>query len=407
MNEWADILVNNSVQCWGCPVFDRLFDVISQAAAAAYRPFATMCIVLFCVLMAFFILNAVWQNMKSGMSDPWYTKSVQPMLGAALFALTFLSMGVYVPRFVTTLTFEPAAEIALMYSQSVVQMNAADVDERVVYQPQPMSDTGFYRPQLRNTIIQLMKTTITQFQSYMKLGIAVMDKAFTWNALVGVGALLRHVLLFFAGLYLVYGFFKLFVNFCFYFADIIVAMTYFAFFFPLSLVLFAFRDSNAPQWMTGLGKTVGVGQFKKVINAIVALAAAVLTYAVVMMLIAKFFSAPGASAGDLLHQIMTGDVFAADLSDDNLNAIGIMGAVVLVYVVNFVSGLAPQVTKMVTDTFGVSSDTKMGDAVAASAMGITKSITDLAKKTIKTAVAGEGAPDKKDDKKDDKKSGGK
>ncbi|MBD5388997.1 hypothetical protein HDR63_01955 [bacterium] len=405
MNEWMNTLVGDAVQCWGCPVFDRLFGVISDAAAAAYRPFVTGCIVIFCVLFAFFVINAVWQNLKSNMSDPWLAKSVQPMIASALFALTFLSMGVYVPRFVTTITFEPVAEMAVLYSQSVIRMDNAAVDARVDYQPERMANTGFFRPQLRNTIIQLMKTTITQFQAYIKLGIAVMDRAFSWDALLGVGALIRHVIMFLMGLYLVYGFFKLFVRFCFYFADVIVAMTYFAFFFPLSLVLFAFRDSGAPKWMTGLGKTVGVDQFKKVINAIIGLASAVLTYAVSMMLIAKFFGGDNMSGTDLTYQIMSGDVFAGDLSDGNVAVTGLMGAVVLVYVVNFISGLAPQVTKMVTDTFGVAPETKIGDAVADSAMGLTKSLAGLAGRTVK-AIAN-GGEEKKDDAKDNKKADGK
>jgi hypothetical protein len=105
-----------------------------------------------------------------------------------LVALAFLSMGIVMPRFVTTITFEPVANIALIYTQSMLKTNPDTVNERITYQPMEMSDDGFYRPQLRDTIIMLMKTTITQFQSYMKLGIAVMDKAFSLDALYGIGA---------------------------------------------------------------------------------------------------------------------------------------------------------------------------------------------------------------------------
>ena len=218
MNGFMNSLVDSSVQCWGCPVFDRLFQVVSDAAGAVYGQFVIFCGILFCVLMAFYIINAVWQNMKSNISDPWYQKSLRPVLINSLVSLAFLSMGVVLPRFITSVTFEPVANIALVYTQNMLQMDTDTINEQVTYVPSEMSDDGFYRPQLRDTIIMLMKTTITQFQSYMKLGIAVMDRAFSLDALLGIGSLIKHIILFFIGLYLFYGFFKLFVRFCFYFA---------------------------------------------------------------------------------------------------------------------------------------------------------------------------------------------
>lgn len=396
MNNWMNSLVDSSVQCWGCPVFDRLFQIVSNAAGAVYKQFAIFCAILFCVIFAFFVLNAVWQNIKGGVKDPWYQKSIKPVFINSIVALTFLSMGVVLPRFVTTITFEPAAQIALTYTQSMLQTNNDTVNEKVTYQPMEMDDTGFYRPQLRDTIIMLMKTTITQFQSYMKLGIAVMDSAFTWNALLGVGALIKHIILFFIGLYLFYGFFKLFVRFCFYFADIIVAMTFFAFFFPLSLVLVSFKGAdNVPQWVSGLGKNLGTGQFKKLINAIIALAAAVLTYTVIMVIIAKFFSAPGQSAADLMQLITSGEVFATDLSDDNMANMTLMGAVVLIYVLNFIYGQIPKVTQMVLSAFDVGEEKQLSEQLANDAMRLTTVVLDGAKKIGATVISG----GKKDDKK--------
>lgn len=389
-------LVDSSVQCWGCPVFDRLFQIVSNAAGAVYKQFAIFCAILFCVIFAFFVLNAVWQNIKGGVKDPWYQKSIKPVFINSIVALTFLSMGVVLPRFVTTITFEPAAQIALTYTQSMLQTNNDTVNEKVTYQPMEMDDTGFYRPQLRDTIIMLMKTTITQFQSYMKLGVAVMDSAFTWNALLCVGALIKHIILFFVGLYLFYGFFKLFVRFCFYFADIIVAMTFFAFFFPLSLVLVSFKGAdNVPQWVSGLGKNLGTGQFKKLINAIIALAAAVLTYTVIMVIIAKFFSAPGQSAADLMQLITSGEVFATDLSDDNMANMTLMGAVVLIYVLNFIYGQIPKVTQMVLSAFDVGEEKQLSEQLANDAMRLTTVVLDGAKKIGATVISG----GKKDDKK--------
>lgn len=401
MNNWLNSLVDENVQCWGCPVFDRLFQIVSDAAAAVYDQFVFFCVVLFCVLFAFFVLNAVWANIKGGMTDPWYSKSIKPVIINSLFALTFLGMGVVLPRFITTVTFEPAAQVALVYTQTMLKTDDAAVNQKVTYQPMSMSDDGFFRPQLRDTIILLMKTTITQFQSYMKLGIAVMDHAFKWSALASIGALIKHILLFFIGMYLFWGFCKLFFRFCFYFADIIVAMTFFAFFFPLSLMLISFKGAqNVPAWISGLGKKYGADQFKTLINAIISLAAAVLTYTVIMVIIAKFFSAPGSSTTELMDLITSGQVFAADLSDDNLASMTIMGAIVLVYVLNFIYSQIPEVTSMVLSAFNVGTENKLSEQLADDAMKLTGAAFDTAKK-IGTIIINGG--DKKDDNKDTKK----
>lgn len=389
MNNWMNSLVDSSVQCWGCDVFDRMFQIVSVSAASVYKQFAIICAIIFCVLFAFFAINAVWQNIKGGVGDPWYKKSIRPVFINALVAMAFLSMGVMLPRAMTQITFEPTAQIALIYTQSMLQTNSDIVNAKVTYQPTKMDDNGFFRPQLRDTIILLMKTTITQFQSYMKLGIAMMDNAFSWRAILNIGTLIKHIVMFAIGLYLFYGFFKLFVRFCFYFADIIIAMTFFAFFFPLSLVMMSFRGaSDVPKWMSGIGAKLGTGQFKNLINAIIALAAAVLTYTVMMVVIAKFFSAPGASAAELMQNILSGDVFAGDLSDANVATLTITSSVVLVYVLNFIYSQIPKVTKMVLSAFDVDADHKLGDQLADDAMGVSKKIIDALATTGKTILAG-------------------
>ena len=394
MNNIVNPLIDASVQCWGCPIFDRLFQIVSNAAANVYQQFTIFCAILFCILFAFFVINAVWQNIKKNSDDPFYQKSIKQIFINSLIALTFLSMGIYLPRFITTITFEPAANIALIYTQSMLQTDNEVVNEKVTYQPTEISDNGFYRPQLRDTIIMLMKTTITQFQSYIKLGIAVMDKAFSIKALLGIGALLKHIMLFFIGLYLAYGFFKLFIRFCFYFADIIVAMTFFAFFFPLSLILVAFKGGDVPAWISSLGKKVGTNQFKTLINAIITLAAAVLTYTVIMVIIAKFFSAPGQSADEIMALITSGNIFSSDLSYDNIAGMTLVSCIILVYVLNFIYAQIPKVTSMVLDTFGVSEEKQLSEQLANDAMKLTTNVINTAKEIGKTIING-GKEEKK------------
>lgn len=406
MNRLVNSFVESTVQCWGCEVFDRLFQIVSNAAAAVYDKFVIFCAILFCVLFAFYLINAVWKNFKGGITDPLYQKSLKPLFINSLVSLTFLSMGVVLPRFITTITFEPVANITVIYTQSMLQTNPDEVNERVTYQPAKIEDGGFYRPQLRDSIVMLMKTTITQFQSYMKLGIAVMDKAFSLSALLSISSLIKHIILFFIGMYLFIGIFKLFLRFCFYFADIIVAMTFFAFFFPLSLILVAFKGDNAPKWMSGLGKDVGTNQFKKLIDSIVALAAAVLTYTVIMVILAKFFAEPGQSAADIMNMITSGEIYSDELSEENLQAMTLGGCVVLVYVLNFIYGQIPQVTSMVLSSFGVSSENKLSEQLANDAMQLTNDVLNVVKQAGKNILSGGEKSDNKEDTTKKSKDGG-
>ncbi|MBD5400386.1 hypothetical protein HDR61_01395 [bacterium] len=371
MNNVLNPLIDETVQCWGCPVFDRLFGVISTAAAAVYDRFVVICAVLFCILFAFFALNAVWKNIRGGGTDPFYQKSLRPVIINSIVAFSLLGLGVALPRFVSQITFEPVADITTIYTQSILQTDADTVNERVTYQPMPMPDDGFYRPQLRDKIILIMKTTITQFQSYMKLGLAVIDRAFEWDAMLGIGAFLKHIIILFLGIYLFYGFFKLFIKFCFYFADVIIAMTFFAFFFPFSITMVAFRGADGPKWMSGLAKNVGTDQFKKVVGAIIGLAATVLTYTVMMVIIAKYFSAPGQSPTELMTLIQDGNVFSADLNEDNIAQITLFSAIVLVYVLNFIYEQIPKATQMVLSAFDVSTETALSEQLANDAMRLT------------------------------------
>jgi hypothetical protein len=318
---------------------------------------------------------------------------------SAVVALTLLGFGVGLPRFITTVTFEPVAEITLLYSQTMINSDDDTVNNIVTYEPQELDEDGFFRPELRDKIIMLMKTTITQFQSYMKLGIAVMDNAFSWGALLGIGNFIKHVLLFIIGMYIAWGFLKIFFKYCCYFADAIIAMAFFAFFFPVSLITIPFSGAeHVPKWIGELGKNVGIGQIKNLINAIVTLGSVVLTYTVIMVIIAKFFSAPDANINSLMDAITSGQIYADDLNTDNLYAMTLIGCVALVYVLNYIFDQIPQVTKMVLSAFNVTENTKYGDQFANDMMTLTKKAFDNAVTVGKTIVNGGKTEEKKTDK---------
>ena len=404
MNGILNNFVDKVAQCWGCEVFDNLFRVVSNAGAAVYNKVANICFVLFAVLFVFFVIWAVWKHInpkKTETGDPFYMKSVVRVVINSLFALTLLGIGVGFPRFITRVTFEPVADVTLIYSQSMLQTTPKQVDERVHYQPKPMKDDGLFRPELRNTIISLMKTTVTMFQSYMKLGIAVMDGAFSWAHIHNVGDIFRHIIMFFVGLYLFYGFFKLFIKFCFYFVDVIVHMAMFAFLFPIGLMMMSFRGGDMPDWMSSLGKGLGTDQLKKLISAIITLASAVITYMVILAIISRYFSDSGTNTNELMDAILSGKVFESDLSDENLASITLIGAIILVYVLNYIYKQIPNVSKMVLGTFGATDgENKLSEQMANDAEKLVGLVTSGIKSVGNTIING---GEKKDEKKDDGK----
>lgn len=375
-------LIDKNVQCVACPVFDRLFQVVSESAGVIYSKLAQICLILFFVMFAFYVLVSVWKNFKSGIKDPWYENSLKKVIINSLVSLTFLSAGILLPRLVSMVTFEPAANIALTYTESMLQIDSETINEKVTYTPEPMADDGIFRPDLRDSIIMLMKTTITQFQSYMKIGLAIIDTSLSWSALMGIGNFIKHLVFFFIGVFLFWNFFKLFLRFCFYFMDIIVAMASFAFFFPLSLLTMSFKGaSDVPKWISGFGSSLGAGQIKKLINSIITLVSGIITYTIIMVIISSFFSMSGQSATDLLNSITNGTIYAPDLSPDAIETLTLGGCIVLVYVLNFIMGQIPQIKKMILDAFDVKEEETLSKGLADSAEKLIKNITTKVEKT--------------------------
>lgn len=390
MNGLMNSFVEHVAQCWGCSVFDNLFRVVSNAGAAVYVKIANICFVLFMVMFVFYVIWAVWQHMKPinpDTSDKYYTKSVIRVTINSLVVLALLSFGVAVPRFVTRFTFEPVANITLVYTQSILKTVPEFVDEHVrAPELKPMADTGIYRPELRDTIIEIMKSTIVLFQSYMKLGLAMIDRSFTWSLMPSISAILRNIIYFILGLYLFYGFLKLFLRFCFYFVDVIVNMALFAFLFPLGLMMISFRGGPMPSWISSLGKGLGTNQLRKLIGSIVALGAAVITYIVILIIVARFFSNSGTSVDELMNAILSGNVHASDFSDDNLASITVASMVVLVYIINYLFSQVPKVKQMILDAFGVKEESKLGEQMANDAEKLVALVTGSAKNIGSTIV---------------------
>lgn len=396
MDTLGQSFVNNAVQCWSCPVFDRLFEVVSLAAAKVYPIFVTLCVILFCVVFAIYVFGIVWKNLTGkyadGFKDGWFKNSIWTIVKNSLFVVAFLGMGVLLPRFITTITFEPVAYVTQTYAVAMLKQTPEQIDQHVTYTPvQLYEDEGVFRPQLRDAIIGTVKVTITMFQNYMKLGAAMLDAAFSWSMFSGVGAFVKHLILAVIGLYLFIAFFKMFFRFLCYFADVIIAMAMFAFFFPLSLVTAAFRDlkdGDIPNWLSWIkkfGVNVGIDQIKNLISAIVSLGAAVITYTVILVIIMRFFTdGTGDNFDALLAAVNNGQVFESDLDTSSLTDLTIGSIVVLVYVLEFIYDNIPKVTKMILQMFDVPEDKNtVGNKTADNIMVLTKATVDTGKKIIK------------------------
>ena len=394
MQELANSLIDSGVQCWTCPVFDSLFAIISNTAAAAYQRLCIFSIVIFCVLFAFYALNVVWNNIKNGGKDSLFDKTLRPILIKSLIALSLLSMGLIVPRFISMITFEPVAIMTLQYSKAMLP---SDYVVPVYQNAINLGDNGFFNPALRDTIIQILETSVANFQVYIKIGIAIIDEAFSLKALLGIGSLIKHIIICFIGIFLTYNFAKLFIKYSFCFMDVIFAMAIFAFFFPLSVIFFIFRDANeAPGWMKSLGSNLGGGQIKKLINAIASVASTILTYTVIMLIIRGFLNTNGVDADSIRNS--TEALFDFDLENSSAMQITFAGAIVLVYVINYIANQIPKVTEKILSVFNVKQENALSKEMGENVFQLTQIMATKAIDLAKTIINPETADKEKKDK---------
>ncbi len=387
MQELANSLIDSGVQCWTCPVFDNLFAIISNTAAAAYERLCIFSVLIFCVLLAFYGLNIVWQNIKTGAKNSLFDKAIRPLLIKSLIALSLLSMGLIVPRFISTITFEPVAVMTLQYSKAMLP---ADYVIPAYENAIQLGNSGFFNPELRDTIIQIIETSVANFQVYIKIGIGIIDAAFSLKALLGIGELIKHIIICFIGIFLTYNFAKLFIKYSFCFMDIIFAMAMFAFFFPLSVVLFIFRGAtDAPGWMKSLGSNLGGGQIKKLINAIVSVVSTILTYTVIMLIIRGFLNTNGVDADSIRNS--SESLFDFDLENSSAAQMTFAGAIVLVYVINYIADQIPKVTEKILSVFNVKQEDKLSKEMGENVFQLTNIVADKTKELVKTIINPESA----------------
>lgn len=392
MQEIGNFVVENTVQCWACGVFDNLFSIVSNAAAAMYQQMTVYGIVIFCVLFTFYVINVVWQNLKEPTSDSLVHKSVKPVIIKSLIALSLLGLGLTVPRIISKITFEPVASITLEFAKSMLP---PDYVVPANYTPIQLNNDGFFNPQLRDTILKLIQTSITNFQVYIKIGIGILDSSFSISSLLWIGSLIKHIIICFIGMLLTYNFARLFIKYSFCFLDIIIAMALFAFFFPLSLVFFIFKGaSSLPGWMKSLGGDLGNGQIKQLINAIISVASTILTYTIIMMIISGFLKSNGVDINSLPTSYDS--LFDFDLENSSAMQITFAGSIVLIYVIRYIADQIPDVTKKILSVFNVSPNDSMSKKAGEDLLKLTSLVTDNAKKLASAVINHESGSAKGD-----------
>lgn len=385
--------------CWPCAIFDKLFLVISQAAALAYERLTAFGVIIFCILFAFYLANVVWENIKDGGKDSLFQKTLKSVIIKSLVVFAILAMGITFPKIISKITFEPVAHVTLLATETILP---SDYKVESNYQPITLDNSGFFNPQLRDTILQLMQAGMTQYQVFIKMGLGVMDGAFTTDHLFSIGSLIKHIILFFIGLFIVYKFMVLFIKYSFCFMDVIVAMALFAFFFPLSLILFIFKDANKlPGWMKNLGGDLGAGQIKHIINAIVGIISAILTYSIILLIVRGYFSGNGIDPNSI--QTPSAEFFDFDIENSNYMQLTFAGAIVLIYVIEYLAGQIPQITTKILSVFGVKPEDSVAKEMGDDVFNMTNVVFREAKKVVTTIVN----PDKviaENEKKDEGKS---
>ena len=141
--------------------------------------------------------------------------------------------------------------------------------------------------------------------------------------------------------------------------------------------------------MKKLGSEFGSGQIKKLINAIVSVAATILTYTIMMLIIAGFLRDSGVDVNSI--QNASESLFDFDLDNSTAMEITVAGTIVLVYVINYIAGKIPDVTQKIFDAFGAKQEDSISKEMGENVWKLTTIITNKAKEITKKIINPESA----------------
>ena len=113
-----------------------------------------------------------------------------------------------------------------------------------------------------------------------------------------------------------------------------------------------------------------------------------ITYTVIMLIIANFFTATDADINDLMTAITSGTIFEFDLNTENLEAMTLMSCTVLMYVLNYIYSQVPQISKMILSAFNVEEKKGVGEKLGDDLIHLGGLALDKIVQTGKTIVSG-------------------
>ncbi|MDR0319558.1 MAG: hypothetical protein LBH81_02350 [Rickettsiales bacterium] len=342
MNGALEFLTANLVQCWACPVFDNLFVAVGSAAENSYGQIARFALFLLTAFIAFYTVYIVMTKLSKGAEDPFYMKSMKPVLINSIIIVSLIGMGTFVPKTVARLTLEPVAAMTHAIASSVIPLPDRGIS--AAYEPKPMPDSSFYSPALKNRVLDIMQMTTTAFQGFILFGFAMISNSLNLTALLSVlsgdfGPALDTVFMFFLGVFVAWSFIKLFLKFLFYFIDVIVSLTLFAFLFPIMLMAFVMKNSEAPGWVKSIGGMSG-NIFQTAVRSVITLASAMIVYVVILAMLSGFI----------------------DLSNPSFESPAVMhsaaGIAVLVLIIGFLAAKIDDIAKELLAALGFEDDDK-------------------------------------------------
>jgi hypothetical protein len=340
-------------------------DAVSFSASGAYVRITQFALFILTAFLVFYTLYIVMAKMAKSDEDPFYLKSMKPVLINSAVIVALLGMGLFVPKAVSTITLEPVAYLTHGIASSVLPApdhSLVMVGLTKAIQVIDPAGPGIYSPELKHRIIDIMRMTASSFQNLILFGFNMLSNSLSLDSLVAVitldfGKMLETIFMFLLGLVITWQFIKIYFKFLFYFVDVIVSLALFAFLFPVMLAAFVMQNSEAPDWVKKMGGMSGT-IFQNAVKSIITLASAMIVYVVIVAMIGAFLGGVGAS-----------EILAGDFSNVNFAAPEIMrsatGIAVLVLVLKFLIAKVDPIANEIKSAIGFADSAEGGAGMEA------------------------------------------
>jgi len=114
-----------------------------------------------------------------------------------------------------------------------------------------------------------------------------------------------------------------------------------------------------------------------------------LTYTVIMLIIRGFLNTNGVDADSIRNSTEAWLDF--DLENSSAMQITFAGAIVLVYVINYIAGQIPKVTEKILSVFNVKQENALSKEMGENVFQLTNIVADKTKELVKTIINPESA----------------